>query len=122
MDEQRDDGFVPLMRLDELPLDQGVKVTTGGRELAVFRLTDPAGVYVIDNACPHASGNLSEGDLLKGGVVRCPWHAWKFRLCDGAAPDGTRARVNAYPVEVRDGTVHVRLTPMLTFWPKHEEA
>ena len=109
------DSFVRLVRLDQLPLDQGVFVECGGKELAVFRLSDPAGVYVIDNACPHASGNLAAGDLLKGGVVRCPWHAWKFRLCDGRSADASVARVRSYAVEIRGDDVYVNLIPRMDF-------
>jgi len=109
------DDFIRLARLDQLPLDEGVFVELGGKELAVFRLTEPPGVYVIDNSCPHASGNLSAGDILEGGVVRCPWHAWKFRLCDGKSADSTVARVNSYPVEIRGEEVFVKLVPKLSF-------
>lgn len=109
------DDFVRLIGLDQLPLNEGVRVEAGGKELAVFRLSDPEGVYVIDNACPHAGGSLSAGDILNGHVVRCPWHAWKFRLCDGQSADGTPARVNSYPVEIRGEEVYVKLVPKLSF-------
>lgn len=109
------DDWIPLIRLDQLPLDEGVCVKIEDKELAVFRLSSPEGAYVIDNACPHANGNLSAGDILPDGVVRCPWHAWKFRLSDGHSADGTPARVNSYPVEIRDGQVCVKLIPRLTF-------
>ncbi len=109
------DEFVRLIRLDQLPLDQGVFVAVGSRELAVFRLSDPAGVYAIDNSCPHAGGNLSAGDLLKGGVIRCPWHAWKFRLCDGRSADGSVSWVNSYPIEIRGEEVYVKLVPRFNF-------
>jgi nitrite reductase (NADH) small subunit len=109
------DDFVRLIGLDQLPLDQGVCVKIADKELAVFRLSNPEGVYVIDNACPHANGNLSVGDILPGGVVRCPWHAWKFRLSDGQSADETRSRVNSYPVEIRGEEVYVKLIPKLSF-------
>ncbi len=101
-------GFVRLIALEKCPLDLGVFVEAAGRELAVFRLSDPAGVFVIDNACPHASGNLSAGSV-KRGVVTCPWHGWKFHLCDGRSAQGSVARVRSYPVEVRDGEVYACL-------------
>ncbi|MEP0841275.1 MAG: hypothetical protein HRF43_01030, partial [Phycisphaerae bacterium] len=62
------DGFVRFLRLDQLPLDRGVFVEFGEKELAVFRLSDPPGVFVIDNSCPHASGNLSAGEVREGVV------------------------------------------------------
>jgi nitrite reductase (NADH) small subunit len=100
--------LIPLIRLEHCPLDEGVFLEVAGRELAVFRLSKPPGVYVIENSCPHASGNLSAGQV-QDGVVTCPWHGWKFRVCDGRSTQGSVARVESYPVEIKDGVVHVRL-------------
>jgi nitrite reductase/ring-hydroxylating ferredoxin subunit len=56
-------SWVELIPLSRCRSNGGTFVTMGDRELAVFRLNDPERVVVIDNSCPHASGNLS------GGVV-----------------------------------------------------
>ena len=102
------DGFVKLCRLDQCPLDQGVFVEVTGRELAVFRLSDPPGVYVIDNTCPHANGNLSAGEV-QNGVVQCPRHGWKFHLRDGRSAQGSVACVKNYPVQLRGKDVYAWL-------------
>jgi nitrite reductase/ring-hydroxylating ferredoxin subunit len=60
---------------------------------------------VIDNACPHAGGNLSAGDF-EAGVVTCPWHQWQFDVSTGACVDSPRARVRRYPAEIRDGLIY----------------
>ncbi len=101
------DGWTPLLPLEKAAFDRGVFLELDGRELAVFRLADGS-VHVIDNACPHANGNLAAGEVVDG-VVSCPWHGWKFRLCDGASTQGSRACVTSYPVDIRDGIIHVRL-------------
>ena len=97
-----------LIRVEQCPLDEGVFVEAAGREFSVFRLSDPPGVYVMDNTCPHAGGNLSAG-VVKEGIVRCPWHGWRFHLCNGRSAQGSVARVKTYPVEVRSGDVYIRL-------------
>ena len=106
--EHDSDNLLRVVALDKCPLDQGVFVEVADRELAVFRLSKPSGVYVIDNACPHANGNLSAGDV-ENGVVCCPWHGWLFHLCNGRSAQGSVARVRSYPVEVRDGDVYIRI-------------
>lgn len=78
----------------------GTFVEHRGRELAVFRIGDPESVYITDNSCPHASGNLSGGEVL-GGVVSCPWHHWKFDLATGQCPHSAAAKVRVYPALVR---------------------
>ena len=65
-------------------------------------------MIVIDNACPHASGNLSGGDVA-GTVVTCPWHHWSFDLNTGVCTDSARVRVRRYQAEIRDGRVFVDL-------------
>jgi nitrite reductase (NADH) small subunit len=101
-------SLLRLVSLDQCPLDEGVFVEAGGREFAVFRLSEPAGVYVLDNSCPHASGNLSAG-LVKDGIVRCPWHGWRFHVCNGRSAQGSVARVKTYPILIREGDIYINL-------------
>lgn len=101
-------AYVKLIELHRCAKGRGTFVEHRGRELAVFRLVGPPGVVVIDNACPHASGNLSAGDMV-GRIVSCPWHGWRFDLDTGACVDSAQARVRRYPAEERDGAVYVDL-------------
>ncbi|MGH8598694.1 MAG: Rieske (2Fe-2S) protein, partial [Gammaproteobacteria bacterium] len=75
-----------------------------GQELAVFLIGDPPRPVVVDNACPHANGNLSAGGV-EGTVVTCPWHEWRFDLEQGVCTHSPLARLVRYPSEVRDGVV-----------------
>ncbi len=99
-------AFVKLIELERCRRGRGTFVACGERELAVFLLGSDEQVVVIDNACPHASGNLAEGDM-SGTVVTCPWHDWDFDLSTGLCVDSERARVRRYAVEVRDACVFV---------------
>ena len=101
-------AFVEVIPLSRCRKGGGTFVAHAGRELAVFRVPESDAVYVIDNACPHSSGNLSAGDM-EGTIVRCPVHDWKFDLRTGACTDTPRAKVRRYPAEVRDGVVWVDL-------------
>lgn len=83
-------------------------MTLGDRELAVFLLGEPDDVVVVDNACPHASGNLSSGTVDRE-TVTCPWHEWRFNLRTGLCTHSDRARVVRYRAEVRQGDVWVDL-------------
>src|SRR5207249_1707291 len=70
------DNYHRVIRLSECRVNEGTFVEMAGRELAVFRMMNPPAVYVLDNACPHANGNLAAG-RVKDGIVRCPWHGWR---------------------------------------------
>lgn len=74
--------FEKLIDLGECPLGRSLFVRHRDKELAVFHLTDPDRWVVINNACPHASGNLAAGEVHRG-TVTCPVHKWKFDLNTG---------------------------------------
>ena len=97
-----------LIPVSSCRIDAGIFVECEGRELAVFRLTGPDRMVVVDNACPHANGNLAGGPV-ENGVVTCPWHEWKFDLATGVCTHSDKARVRTYRCEVRDGYVWVNL-------------
>jgi nitrite reductase/ring-hydroxylating ferredoxin subunit len=40
--------------------------------------------YAFGNVCPHAAGPIGEG-VLKGCVVKCPWHAGRWDIRTGKA-------------------------------------
>lgn len=101
--------MVSIVPLNQCVIGGGTFVHVQGLELAVFRLTDPQRVYVLDNSCPHAGGNLAGGDIEEL-VVSCPWHHWKFSLETGVCTHSAAARVRRYRCAVRDGVVWADLS------------
>jgi len=70
-----------------------------GRAFAVFVVD---GSYVVtDPLCPHNRGPLAEG-RVDGGVVRCPWHWYRFDLATGECRTQPALRLGVYPVLRRD--------------------
>ena len=94
-------------RLDALLPGRPVLLEVDGRRLALVRVGDT--VHALDDACPHAGGPLSEGEVT-GRTLACPYHGWVWDLVTGAcrAP-GRGARVAAYPTRVDAGEVWVDL-------------
>ena len=86
--------WTSLCELNELEEDKGKYVEIGGFQLAVFR--HAGGVYVIDNYCPHAGGNLAGGYVDEDGCAVCPWHFWAFRLDNGQLRDAPGVTVTTY--------------------------
>jgi nitrite reductase (NADH) small subunit/3-phenylpropionate/trans-cinnamate dioxygenase ferredoxin subunit len=98
--------FQTVCRVEELVEGEGKTVEVGGKLIAVFRTE--GGYYAIDDVCPHMGASLS-GGWVEGGVVTCPWHAWRFRLTDGAWADYPKVKIGCYPVRVVDGAVQVQV-------------
>src|SRR4051812_41026044 len=94
--------FHDVCRTDEVPEGEGKTVTVGDKLIAVFR-TDGC-YHAIDDVCPHMGASLS-GGFVENGIVTCPWHAWRFRLADGAWADNPRIKIGCYPVRVGGGEI-----------------
>ena len=91
--------WTSLCDLEELREGEGKYVEIGGFKLAVF--FHEAKVYVLDNYCPHAGGNLA-GGYVDDGCAVCPWHYWAFRLDNGQLKDMPGVTVPTYKTRVQE--------------------
>ncbi|RTL67682.1 MAG: Rieske (2Fe-2S) protein [Pseudonocardiaceae bacterium] len=70
-----------------------------GRSFAVHVV---GGSYLVsDPLCPHNKGPLVEGQV-DDGILRCPWHWYRFDLATGDCLTQPSLRLGVYPVR-RDG-------------------
>jgi nitrite reductase (NADH) small subunit len=98
--------FRTVCRVGDLAEGEGRTVEVGNKLVAVFRTGD--GYFAIDDLCPHMGASLS-GGYVENGIVTCPWHAWRFRLADGAWADCPRIKIGCYPVRVEGDEVQVQV-------------
>jgi nitrite reductase (NADH) small subunit/3-phenylpropionate/trans-cinnamate dioxygenase ferredoxin subunit len=98
--------FRKACQVGDLAEGEGKTVSVGGRLIAVFRSGEQ--YHAIDDVCPHMGASLS-GGYVEDGVVTCPWHAWRFRLTDGAWADNPRLKIGCYPVRVEGHEVQVQV-------------
>jgi NAD(P)H-dependent nitrite reductase small subunit len=94
------------LKLETIPLGQSRCIELDGTQVAFFH--EPAGLFAIDNLCPHRGAPLNDG-FVTDGYVTCPWHQWQFQLKDGICRNIPGPRVAAYPVEIRDGAIWIEL-------------
>ena len=99
--------FVEVAMLDQLAPGQGMTVAVRGIPVALFNVDGT--VYAIDDTCLHAGVSLGTGDL-RGHIVRCPAHGWRYDVTTGHAMNEPGCRVMCYPVQVVDGTILVDVT------------
>ena len=98
--------FKTVCRVADLAEGQGRTVAIGSKLIAVF--AEDGRYFAIDDVCPHMGASLSDGYVEKG-IVTCPWHAWRFRLADGAWADNPRIKIGCYPVRVVNDEIQVAL-------------
>ena len=83
------------------------KVETEGLVLAVFNVDGE--YYVLDDACTHGPGSLSEG-YIEGDVVECNFHNGQFNIRTGeVALPPCMIPMKTYPTTVEDGKVYIEV-------------
>src|SRR5262245_22389554 len=100
--------FKTVCRLGEITEAEGRTFEINGKLIAVF--LHEGNYFAIDDVCPHMGASLS-GGCVEAGVVTCPWHAWRFRLEDGAWADYPKVKIGCYPVRVEGEQIQVDVPP-----------
>src|SRR5690348_9516118 len=85
---------------------EGKTVCLDNKLIAVFRVDGQ--YFAIDDVCPHMGASLS-GGYVENGIGTCPWHAWRFRLSDGAWADNPRVKTGCYPIRVVGEEIQVQV-------------
>jgi nitrite reductase (NADH) small subunit/3-phenylpropionate/trans-cinnamate dioxygenase ferredoxin subunit len=98
--------FHTVCRVGDLPEGESRTVEAGNKLIALF--CQQGKFYAIDDVCPHMGASLS-GGYVENGIVTCPWHAWRFRLADGAWADCPRLKIGCYPVRVEGDLIQVQV-------------
>jgi nitrite reductase (NADH) small subunit/3-phenylpropionate/trans-cinnamate dioxygenase ferredoxin subunit len=96
--------YQTVCRIGDLAPGEGRTVQVAGKLIAVFH--EDGRYFAIDDTCPHMGASLSEG-YLENGIVTCAWHAWRFRLADGAWADNPRIKIGCYPVRVEGDAIQI---------------
>lgn len=98
-------GWIDICALEDIPVRGARRIILQGTEIGLFR-TGSNRVFGIDNRCPHKQGPLTEGIVHDTGVT-CPLHSMVIDLETGEARGADKGCVQTYPVEVREGRVHL---------------
>jgi biphenyl 2,3-dioxygenase ferredoxin subunit len=103
------DSLIELCATADVPDGGALKVEACGLTLAVFNVGGD--FFVLDDACTHGPGSLSEG-WVEGDEIECDFHGGRFHIPTGAvrAPP-CMIPVRSYPVHVADGSVWIERSP-----------
>jgi nitrite reductase (NADH) small subunit/3-phenylpropionate/trans-cinnamate dioxygenase ferredoxin subunit len=99
--------FVTVARVGTIREGQGGTFVIGDKLVAIF--LHQGTYYAIDDLCPHMGASLGAGQLDEEGGVTCPWHAWRFGVCDGTWLDNRRLKIPSYPVRIKGDEIQVQL-------------
>jgi len=96
--------FKIVAKVGDIPAGEGRAYEVDGRMVAVFFVDNE--YLAIDDFCPHMGASLAAG-TLEDGVVMCPWHAWRFRVCDGTWCDNPKIKIDTFEVRLEDGQIKI---------------
>lgn len=88
--------IIPIENLSDE--DFITKVNVSGKNICLIRTEGE--IYAVQNKCPHAGAQLSNGWCSNGNIV-CPHHRQEFDLKTGRGALGQNNYVNTYPLELR---------------------
>jgi nitrite reductase/ring-hydroxylating ferredoxin subunit len=92
--------------VDDLKFPLRVKV---GDETIVIHQTR-AGFRAVDKGCPHQGASWTQGDLIMDeSMIKCPLHAFTFRLSDGKGVNCPGFRIKVFDVRETDRLLYVRI-------------
>jgi nitrite reductase/ring-hydroxylating ferredoxin subunit len=92
--------------IDDLKFPLRVKI---GDETIVIHRTK-AGFRGMDRSCPHQGASWTQGDLIMDeSMIKCPLHAFTFRLSDGKGVNCPGFRIKVFDVRDTDGLLYVRV-------------
>jgi nitrite reductase/ring-hydroxylating ferredoxin subunit len=98
--------FITVAKVGAIAEGKGETFAVDGRLVAVFN--DGGAYHAIDDLCPHMGASLGAGEV-HDGVVACPWHAWRFRVCDGTWCDNPKLKIDRFEVRVVGDEIQVRV-------------
>ncbi len=100
--------FTTVAKVGEIPEGQGIAYPVNDRMVAVF---NEHGQYqAIDDFCPHMGASLAGGQV-QDGVVTCPWHAWRFKTCDGTWCDNPQISIDSFECRIEGDEIQVCVPP-----------
>jgi len=102
--------FQTVAKDGDIQEGQGRSFAVNGTMVGVF--LENGRYFAMNDFCPHMGASLADGHV-EDGAVMCPWHAWRFRLSDGAWMDNSKSGICSatYEVRVENGEIQVQVPP-----------
>lgn len=97
---------VVVAQTAEVPEGERKIVQVDNLSIGVFR--HQGNWYALRNSCLHRGGPVATG-RLQGETLTCPWHGYQYNLTSGELLTDPKARLEMYPVEVRNGEIHLQI-------------
>lgn len=103
---ERISEFIKCAEVADIPEEGVVAVNVAGQSIALAKSNGK--IFAVDNRCPHMGYPLNRGSV-QDGILICHWHHAMFDLASGCTFHPFADDVQAYPIDVREGSVYVNV-------------
>lgn len=102
------EGYYLAASIGDIGQDKLYPVEIDGNAIVITKHREM--IIAFNASCPHASGNLGDGQLYNGRID-CPVHAYRFDIATGIAlwPPDEPVRLKQYQTKIIDDQVLVKL-------------
>lgn len=69
-----------------------------------------AGLFAVDDSCPHLGESLSRGTVNYLNEVICPWHSFRYSLENGGECENRTHKVKTYPLKIDEQGVFIGIS------------
>lgn len=97
-------AFIKVGTLAELQPGCVLKTHVDGHPYAL--VNDGGKLHCVDGECPCTGGPLGDG-ALRGGLVVCPWHGWRYDCGSGVCAYDDSVKIDVFPVKVEGQDVFI---------------
>ena len=103
---ERISEFIKCAEVADIPEEGVIALNVAGHSIALAKSNDK--IFAVDNRCPHMGYPLNRGSV-QDGILICHWHHAMFDLASGCTFHPFADDVQAYPIDVREGSVYVNV-------------
>lgn len=99
-------NWVAAVAVDAVEDEEGYSFLHDGKDIGIFNLGGH--FYAIENICPHAYQQLSEG-FVDGEEVECPLHNALFHIPTGKCTREPGSDLRTYDVKIVGDQIMIRV-------------
>ena len=103
------DGNGWIVVSDDAVLTEGSMMPVYPLGINILLARVDGSVYALSGKCAHMACPLYSG-TLKGDILTCPCHDWRFNIRTGEFLDATELRLENYQTKSENGKLFVKLT------------
>ena len=103
---ERISEFIKCAEVADIPEEGVIALNVAGHSIALAKSN--GNIFAVDNRCPHMGYPLNRGSV-QDGILICHWHHAMFDLASGCTFHPFADDVQAYPIDVREGSVYVNV-------------